>query len=230
MDIDDLVPLDFSKKVTPPVSGDLLWNEENKTQFVLNEQQLRSIFRRESSDHLYVVSYIPRENRGKQPVADGILVDLPGTLGPPCDASKPRWPRIQIVPTWRPNHMFMVDAYKASIAMIPESEPEYTEAMHKAKEKPRIGSMVEFEGFSVPIVGVTTSGWPIFELPNGTVDSFNEKSYYTPVKSEEKKLYAALLKALQNAKRSGPVGTYQDTIDSLLASKELAISLKSKEK
>ena len=63
----------------------------------------------------------------------------------------------------------------------PKPQPLFTKAMQGAGELPCIGMEVSFDRMIVTIVGYTLKGMPVFEMPNGMVDSFNSNNSYRPI-------------------------------------------------
>jgi hypothetical protein len=99
-------------------------------------------------------------------------------------------------------------------AVADEDKPIFTQEMYDAGELPPIGSKVLFDSQKVTIVGATTKFMPIFELPNGYVDSFNSKSSYRPIdnRSDSQKLVDDILFYLHD----DGVKSYRDAVEKAL--------------
>jgi len=124
MDIKTLVPIDFSRKITPFVVGDtLLSNTNNGYNFTVTSQRL-VFFNSEKSNgsNYFVISYADRPNTGKQPVGDDVVVDVTIESGKEIASADPTsysWLLTlgdAAIDTWKPNHAAMVEAYQSSLA------------------------------------------------------------------------------------------------------------------
>ena len=60
-------------------------------------------------------------------------------------------------------------------------QPVFTQAMADNGELPLVGMEVTIDSQVVQIVGITTKGKPIFELPSGYVDSFSANTNFKPI-------------------------------------------------
>ncbi len=123
MNTDKLVPLDFSRKITPFVLDDKLFNTRTGNPFIIDcPLQLAAFNTFDNTDEgvYFVVSYADRPNTGKQPVDDDVTLDVYykgkwharraghcawGIDGDSSDISK-----------WKPNHYAALNRYQASIA------------------------------------------------------------------------------------------------------------------
>lgn len=121
MNIKTLVPIDFSRKITPFINGDIIYNSSLDKIFEIDGlHQKKSDFNNDSialCDHMFVVSYADRPNTGKQPVADDVIVDYTCVSGAGgtiicqdlvCDITD----SCGDTKSWKPNHAAMVEAYQ----------------------------------------------------------------------------------------------------------------------
>ncbi len=121
MNTDNLIPIDFSRKITPSVDGDLIWDDKKKVEFTVSGYDSLSIREASSSEltHLYVISFADRPNTGKQPVGDDVVIDFicDNGEGQHLVASKIEWklgdshgfsPK-----SWKPNHAAMLKQWQA---------------------------------------------------------------------------------------------------------------------
>jgi hypothetical protein len=127
MNIDKLVPIDFSRKFALVAKDDLLWDDNAKIAFsVFDESVYNSLIKREG---FYVISYADRPNTGKQPVSDDVRVDanlddalFDDALYDNVNAAEVAWSEgdeeAASRETWKPNHDAMVARYQASLPKI----------------------------------------------------------------------------------------------------------------
>ncbi len=128
MNIKSLVPIEFSRKTTPFVAGDLIWNEIDKMEFKIRKGDHLSNFNDDEDKsydnwaHLYVISYADRPNTGEQPVDDDVIVDatFKDVDEPPAETGSAIIyyfgdgddAQNSDMITWKPNHAAMVRAYQ----------------------------------------------------------------------------------------------------------------------
>ena len=127
MDITKLVPIDFSRKITPPVIGDKIYNSQTDTTFIIDgeDSQVENLkYKHKSFDtsHFYVICYADRPNTGKQPVGDDVVVDcVYGSESGTDVVSEFFWgddgdKSTSDLTTWKTNHAYMVKAYQESLS------------------------------------------------------------------------------------------------------------------
>lgn len=77
MNTDKMIPIDFSRNITPFVPGDALTsNAANGYDFTVTSDRVDFFNSKDSDDQGYfVISFADRPNTGKQPVADWVPVD-----------------------------------------------------------------------------------------------------------------------------------------------------------
>lgn len=230
MELKDLIPVGFGQTITPVVHGDKLWNERNRSSFIVAEQHEKSIRERKNNDHLFIVAYSPRKNNGKRPVGASVVLDFEKTLGGPCAAIDVQWARTTIIPVWSPNFAYVLNAYKNSLGGDTDQDiPEFTQEMLDNRVKPPIGSKIMGDYGGSPLLATvvftsTEKTGVVCEIDNR--DSLITFSTYKPLPTEEEKIRAELLKVLKAQKRTMRVGTLADHVDSLMASRNLIISLR----
>ena len=118
MNTDKLVPIDFSRKITPFIKEDEVYNTKTGITQFIDDLDVHDFNEADPVDSEYfVVSYADRPNTGKHPVADDVMIDIKcgnGTYDT-GDASLYYW--LVIGPlSWRPNHAAMVERYQAPLA------------------------------------------------------------------------------------------------------------------
>lgn len=116
MNKDKLIPIDFSRNITPPVAGDTMWNDYLKVEFDLTESAASLLSDDGNDPALFVVSFADRPNTGKQPVGDDVVVDAwhesncyterAGDLTWLIDEGLP-------LAKWKPNHDAMLKQWQA---------------------------------------------------------------------------------------------------------------------
>jgi hypothetical protein len=122
MDIKKLVPIDFSRNITPPAAGDWIWNDYLKVQFLLTESAASLISGGDENPALYVVSFADRPNTGTQPVGDDVVVDTywddgddreccQSANGHEWSLSDPTFD--EHIAHWKPNHAAMLKQWQA---------------------------------------------------------------------------------------------------------------------
>ncbi len=124
MDIKTLVPIEFSRKITPMAMKDLLWNSFDNTKVLISTvTQLDNFNCKNYSDGCFsVISYADRPNTGKQPVADDVVVDFAFKDGMRHIAESAcnhdfilAGHDDEVIGSWKLNHPAMVKAYQASL-------------------------------------------------------------------------------------------------------------------
>ncbi len=135
MDITKLVPIDFSRKITPFIAGDFIFNSRARHQFNLSDTLQISKFNsgefenpENLGDVFYVISYADRSNTGKQPVSDDVVVDRVLESTDDDDANvktckaKSEWctdwelkHEEANIKTWKPNHAAMLKQHQESL-------------------------------------------------------------------------------------------------------------------
>lgn len=115
MDIKKLPSLDFSNSVAPLAIGDKCWDDKQKVEFTVDPFCLSVLgsTNRDATPFYFIVSYADRQNTGKQPVADGVRVNMKNDADP-FPARFIFWDS-RTDETWKPNHAYMVKAYQESI-------------------------------------------------------------------------------------------------------------------
>ena len=123
MNTDKLVPIAFSRKITPFVAGDTYLDDRFNEEFTATAGFLIELNNQTFSfPNLFVVSYADRPNTGKQPVDDDVRVDadFDDSLYYNANASEVTWSEDDEASTshetWKPNHDAMVERYQASLA------------------------------------------------------------------------------------------------------------------
>jgi len=123
MNTDKLVPLDFSRNITPFVLDDKLFNTRTGNPFIIDcPLQLAAFNTFDNTDEgvYFVVSYADRPNTGKQPVADDVVVDVCFDNEHTGMAGAIEWSEDDEASTshetWKLNHAAMVERYQASLA------------------------------------------------------------------------------------------------------------------
>lgn len=171
MNTDKLMPIDFSRKITPFVIGDVL-DHEIAGRFTLElSDQVAEFNKAKDSDREYsVVSFADRPNTGTQPVGDDIMVDVNLDTAGWHIFECPRlccWGEHTSIKSWKPNHAAMLKQHQAEQAKQKPNEvdvievesrgelsgwfakekepPTFTQAMADAWEFPPIGSEANFE-------------------------------------------------------------------------------------
>lgn len=163
MNTDKLVPIDFSRKITPPVIGDKFYNSKLKTTFIIDGEDgqietLKYVHKSFDTSHFYVISYADRPNTGKQPVDDDVVVD--GNYGDgeiDTDvANCYNWPNSSMS-SWKLNHAAMVERYQASLPKpIPTDDKGWPTAEQQENINPGINP--ELAASMVAPVGKVVSG------------------------------------------------------------------------
>lgn len=123
MNTDKLIPLDFSRNITPFVMGEKLLNAESGLVFEIDcKSQLAEFNKFDPTDEgvYYVISYADRENKGTQPVGDDVRVDVnfDDAFYDNVKASNLIWPEDDERTTshgmWKPNHASALKQYQES--------------------------------------------------------------------------------------------------------------------
>ncbi len=105
-----------------------------------------------------------------------------------------------------------------------EAHPVFTQAMADNGELPQVGMELSFDGMIVIVVGFTSKGMPVFEMPNGMVDSFNSNNSYKPIDTRTDK-EKAIAKAINNLMFFGDqTQTEQKANETLIAIMEGKVS------
>lgn len=114
MNTDKLIPIDFSRNITPPIYGDHVWDEVRKYDFHISEENLTKICGRESNNNLYVISFASRPNTGTQPVADDISTDalFDGKWLDGIKANMYGWHLDEGITKWKLNHAALLAKFK----------------------------------------------------------------------------------------------------------------------
>ena len=71
MNTDKLIPIDFSRKITPFVAGDIYWNNFLEIGFTMDQQEANGFNNADPEsefDTYFIVSFADRPNTGKQPL------------------------------------------------------------------------------------------------------------------------------------------------------------------
>lgn len=137
MDTQKLIPIDFSRNITPFVPGDKIWNDTIKFKITIQNQFHADGFNKNNynDDVFYVVSFADRENAGRQPVGDDVVVDTgwAGSIGYPMKAQDKNWINHAEDETWKPNHAAMLKQWQESqIKKDSDMMPQViTESNHK---------------------------------------------------------------------------------------------------
>ena len=132
MNKDNLIPIDFSRNITPFVLGDELYNASENKPFKIHQQQQVDVFNSGvggsecyDSSSYFVVSFADRPNTGEQPVGDDVVVDCQYTL--PEDDMRPDKAckyhfgidgdkSSSCLIKWKPNHAAMLKQWQAEQA------------------------------------------------------------------------------------------------------------------
>jgi hypothetical protein len=121
MDIKKMIPIDFSRKITPFVMGDKLLNAGTGRHFEIDDKGQLSAFNKydkEDKGVYFVSSFADRPNTGTQPVGDDVVVDVKFNNKYHEDtATSYRW-ALGIVGScdifcWKPNHAAMLKQWQA---------------------------------------------------------------------------------------------------------------------
>lgn len=129
MDISKLIPIDFSRNITPFVIGDEIYNKSFNLKFKIHgrDGQLESCNTPASDDNnFFVVSYADRQNTGTQPVGGDVFVDADwgsGNENKEIKASALIWEidSNSNIETWKPNHEAMLEQWQTK-QLVEESE------------------------------------------------------------------------------------------------------------
>ncbi len=115
MDIKTLVPIDFSRNITPFIYDDLIWDDNLKKEFNVKNSQINGLNNQSSGTlgHLYVISFADRPNTGKQPVDEFVDITINNDDGIVYTAGKLCWEIDYEIDTWKPNHAAMLKQYQA---------------------------------------------------------------------------------------------------------------------
>ena len=121
MNTDKLVPIDFSRKITPFVAGDIVSHPDNK-EFTLDSGGANKVNEGLFDDY-FIVSYADRPNTGKQPVGDDVVVDMGfGDSDPAEETGRaceyefgPLTAEEDKIYTWKPNHAYVLKQYQESL-------------------------------------------------------------------------------------------------------------------
>ena len=124
MNTDKLIPIDFSRNITPFVIGDTLFNSRDKVEFKITQKEQVDVFNsaigyvKDNDDSIFfVVSFADRPNTGNQPVGDDVFVDI--TTKNKCmydqkpAANFKYWWTDGTIKTWRPNHAATLKQWQA---------------------------------------------------------------------------------------------------------------------
>jgi len=79
MDIKKLIPIDFSRNITPFVVGDVYWNNFLEFELTMDQQEADEFNNADPGSEFntyFIVSFAGRPNTGKQPVGDDVIVDI----------------------------------------------------------------------------------------------------------------------------------------------------------
>ncbi len=125
MNTDKLVPLDFSRNITPVAMKDLFWNSHDNVEVLVTALDQVNNFncKSDSDKYFYVISYADRPNTGKQPVADDVVVNVIFPSGKPlseCGVAEEFVFGLDagddLIKAWKLDHCAMVERYQASLA------------------------------------------------------------------------------------------------------------------
>ena len=134
----------FSSSITPMVNGDFVCGMLIKNHYWSSGDAELLISDPARYEDCFVISYADRQNTGKQPVADGVRVNMKNDADP-FPARFIFWDS-RTDETWKPDHAYMVKAYQKSNKQVEPIEPVkpiYTQAMFDAGELPMVGMMYQ---------------------------------------------------------------------------------------
>jgi hypothetical protein len=124
MNADKMVPIDFSRNITPFVMGDNYYSPLlGRDNCTMSERDVQ-MFNRGEFDNCgyFITSFADRSNEGSQPVGDDVVVDVVvdcyviggGFItAKACDFIWENKNRTGCVETWKPNHAAMLKQYQA---------------------------------------------------------------------------------------------------------------------
>lgn len=124
MNTDKIIPIGFSRNITPFVVGDELFVtglEEIPHSFTLDSLVQAHAFNnsRHNDKHYFVISFTDRPNTGKQPVGDDVVVDAVNENGHEIGRIND-WSLGLLsgrsVKSWKPNHAAMLKQWQAEQA------------------------------------------------------------------------------------------------------------------
>jgi len=124
MDTKTMIPIDFSRKITPFVLGDILYSESIDESFEIDEEDQAAAFNLKYTgvtihdNDYFVVSFADRPNTGTQPVGDDVMINVDfDHLCENIPASSVFWEgeggAIGVGETWKPNKESMLKQYQA---------------------------------------------------------------------------------------------------------------------
>jgi hypothetical protein len=114
MNTEKLIPISFSRKITPAVAGDVIAHPLGN-KYTLQAPGVELV-KTGAYDEYFVVSFADRTNTGKQPVGDDVIVDM-NCLCDPEKAKSISWSsEYQRDDSWKPNHAAMLKQWQAEQA------------------------------------------------------------------------------------------------------------------
>jgi hypothetical protein len=160
MNIKNLIPIDFSRNITRAVSGDVIWNNYMKLEFILTEDSAALANSGDADGVFYVVSFADRPNIGKQPVASGGFIkayydgDWHSEVSDLCDWDVDESDSKYVITKWKPNHASTLKQWQAEQGAKP-MEPDWIHGSEYYKPSTK-------EFFRMPQSGYYADYWSGF--------------------------------------------------------------------
>lgn len=156
MDIKNLVPIDFSRSVTPFVAGDTYWNDYLNIESVMSKMEARNFNNQNFAnfDTYFIISYADRPNTGKQPVGDDVVIDRTLNDGSEACAKSAGGDYCELwdllgdsncIALWKPSHDYMVKAFQESELKKSAKESHYDRAHHIALQVEELGNVPKLD-------------------------------------------------------------------------------------
>jgi hypothetical protein len=113
MNTKELIPIDFSRNITPVVPRDVIYSKLSGNEFIANDADAARFNNDEFDPKFYfVVSFADRPNTGTQPVGDDVVVDM-NCLCDPEKAKSISWSsEYQRDDSWKPNKDAMLKQWQ----------------------------------------------------------------------------------------------------------------------
>jgi len=226
MNKDKMIPIDFCRKITPVVVGDVFLNVAYGTAEHYREKEFAvtqgNVVNLNNPDrdhpHLLIVSFADRPNTGKQPVDDDVVVDVyygegwhttnAGGLAWHDDCSKP-------ITEWKLNHAALLAKFKQGANMNNFTEKNTEDATHyHPADNGFVSHFIRLSGEQVfTINDLANYGWKDVGFVTGRMKNTIELSRPIGEREEDHTIDGVLTKAQPQGAKAHDIALMIEALD-----------------